>query len=187
MAKKNDKEIPVLVSLEIMTKDNDERYRIGDAIHEQLKGNQDYRDSAIILNIEEDRKVRLFIFEDADLSKVPELNQARINKHKEGTTMIDIKSLNKAEVLKTLYDHTHVQGMGFLQAVPEGTVTVEHCEELLKKDTYFDYLYGRVLKVDLSGDEFNEALYDRNNFPGAAAKAIEELRNKQTEKVGETE
>lgn len=101
--------------------------------------------------------------------------------------MIDIKGLNKAEVLKTLYDHTHVQGMGFLQAVPEGTVTVEHCEELLKKDTYFDYLYGRVLKVDLSGDEFNEALYDRDNFPGAAAKAIEELRNKQTEKVGETE
>lgn len=61
MAKKNDKEIP------------DERYRIGDAIHEQLKGNQDYRDSAIILNIEEDRKVRLFVFEDADISKVPEL------------------------------------------------------------------------------------------------------------------
>lgn len=27
----------------------------------------------------------------------------------------------------------------------------------------FDYLYGRVLKVDLSGDEFEESLYDRDN------------------------
>lgn len=32
--------------------------------------------------------------------------------------MIDIKGLNKAEVLKTLYDHSHIQGLGFLQEVP---------------------------------------------------------------------
>lgn len=68
-----DKEVPVRVALEITTKDNDERYRIGDQIHEQLKGNKDYMDCAIILNIEEDRKVRLFVFEDADMTKVPEL------------------------------------------------------------------------------------------------------------------
>ena len=54
--------------------------------------------------------------------------------------MIDIKGLDKAEVLKALYDSSHVQGMGFLQTVPEGTVTVQHCRELLKHGTYFDYV-----------------------------------------------
>jgi hypothetical protein len=90
--------------------------------------------------------------------------------------MIDIKGLDKAEVLKALYDHSHVQGLGFLQAVPDGTVTVEHCRELLEKETYFDYLYGKVLKVDLRHDEFNEYLYDRDNGIGAAQMAIDSIR-----------
>ena len=86
--------------------------------------------------------------------------------------MINIKGLDKAKVLKALYDASHVQGMGFLQAVPDGTVTVPHCRELLKHGTYFDYLYGRVLKVDLSGDEFDERLYERDNGRDSAARAI---------------
>lgn len=93
--------------------------------------------------------------------------------------MISIKGLNKAEVLKALYDHSHVQGMGIYQVVPEGTVTAEHCQMLL--DTtgypYFDYLYGRVIKVDLSGDEFDERLYDRDCGPGAAERAVRPIRN----------
>ena len=90
--------------------------------------------------------------------------------------MISIKGLNKAEVLRVLYDRSHVQGMGFLQAVPNGFVTVEHCEELLRETTYFDYLYGKVLKVDLSSDEFDERLYDRDCGIGAARRAINSLR-----------
>lgn len=90
--------------------------------------------------------------------------------------MIDIKGLDKAEVLKALYDNSHVQGLGFLQAVPDGTVTVEHCRELLKESTYFDYLYGKVLKVDLSKDEFEEWLYDRDCGPGAAQRAIDSIK-----------
>ena len=78
--------------------------------------------------------------------------------------MVDIKGLDKARVLKALYDHSHVQGSGFLQAVPDGVVTVEYCAGLLAKHSYFDYLHGRVLKVDLSGDEFDERLYDRGRF-----------------------
>lgn len=93
--------------------------------------------------------------------------------------MLDIKGLDKAEVLKALYDSSHVQGMGFLQAVPEGTVTVDHCRELLKKSTYFDYLYGRGLKVDLSGDEFDERLYERDNSSGSAARALVPLWDKR--------
>lgn len=102
--------------------------------------------------------------------------------------MIDIKGLNKAEVLKALYDGSHIQGMGFMQAVPEGTVTVEHCQQLLDFTgyPYFDYLYGRVLKVDLSKDEFDERLYDRDNGQGTAARIIHRLRNSNTKapKIG---
>lgn len=97
--------------------------------------------------------------------------------------MINIKGLNKAEVLKALYDRSHVQGMGWLQAVPDGFVTIEHCEELLESQTYFDYLYGRVLKVDLSGDEFDEGLYDRDCGAGAAMQAIAKVHAKNEPKA----
>ena len=93
--------------------------------------------------------------------------------------MVDIKGLDKARVLKALYDHSHVQGSGFLQAVPDGVVTVEHCAELLAKYSYFDYLHGRVLKVDLSGDEFDERLYDRDCGEGAAQRAVDSVRAEQ--------
>lgn len=90
--------------------------------------------------------------------------------------MIDITGLDKAVVLKELYDHSHLQGFGFLQMVPEGTVTVEHCRELLKHEHYFDYLYGRGLKVNLSSNRLNEVLYDRDNGLGAALTVIFKLR-----------
>ena len=88
--------------------------------------------------------------------------------------MVDIKGLDKARVLKALYDNSHLQGMGFMQA--SGPVTVEHCAKLLKEQTYFDYLYGRVLKVDLSGDEFDERLYDRDCGEGAAQRAVDSIK-----------
>lgn len=90
--------------------------------------------------------------------------------------MINIKGLDKAKVLKALYDASRVQGMGILQAVPDGYVTVELYQELLDKCPYFDYMFGRVMKVDLSGDAFDERLYDRDNGPGAAERAIQKLR-----------
>ena len=101
--------------------------------------------------------------------------------------MINISGLNKAEVLKTLYDNSHVQGLGILQTVPDGYVTVEHCQMLLETTgyPYFDYLYGRVLKVDLSDDSFDERLYDRDCGPGAARRAIEKLRSGRKKKADE--
>jgi len=48
--------------------------------------------------------------------------------------MINIKGLDKAKVLKALYDASHVQGMGFLQAVPDGTVTVS-CSSMAPTST----------------------------------------------------
>lgn len=88
--------------------------------------------------------------------------------------MVDIKGLDKARVLKALYDHSHPQGLGFLQAGK--TVTLEECAKLLEENTYFDYLGGRVLKVDLSKDEFDPRLYDRDCGEGAAQRAVDSIR-----------
>ena len=48
-----------------------EKMRIGTAIHEQLKGNQDYIDSKIILNVDGLHEIVLSIFEDATM--IPEI------------------------------------------------------------------------------------------------------------------
>ena len=56
--------------------------------------------------------------------------------------MINIEHANKAEILAALYNNSKIQGMGFLQAKP-GLMTTEEAAELLKTETYFDYLYGK--------------------------------------------
>lgn len=90
--------------------------------------------------------------------------------------MVDIKGLDKAKALKALYDNSYlVKGID-LQPVPSGGVTVEHCAELLEKRTHFEYMYGRAIKVDLSGDEFDERLYDLNCGAGAAQRAVDSIR-----------
>lgn len=86
--------------------------------------------------------------------------------------MIDLKGKNKAEVLAKLYNASHPQGLGFLHADP-ANMTVEEAQKILDSgQTYFDYLKGRVMKVDLSGDELDPRLYDRDNGNGAAEAAL---------------
>jgi hypothetical protein len=89
--------------------------------------------------------------------------------------MISIVGLDKAAVLAALYNRSRPQGMGFLQYDP-APMTVEEARSLLAQSKYFDYLKGRVLKVSLEKDEFDERLYDRDNGPGAAASAVNEVR-----------
>lgn len=93
--------------------------------------------------------------------------------------MIDITGLNKADVLRVLYNRARTQGLGILHYTPED-MTVEEAQDILDHtgDKYFDYLKGRVMKVDLNGDSFNPRLYDRDNGEGAAESAIGPLRAK---------
>lgn len=92
-------------------------------------------------------------------------------------SIINIKGLDKAEVLLALYNHSHYQGLGFLDAV--SSYTIEDARKDIKDNPscYFDYLHGRVLKVNISGDEFSSTLYDRDCGEGAAEAAITELTN----------
>lgn len=87
--------------------------------------------------------------------------------------MVDIKGLDKARVLKALYDYRHGKelsqaGMG---------ITVEDCAMLLEKTTHFAYLNGRAMNVDLSGDEFDPRTYDLYCGEGAAQRAVDSIRD----------
>ena len=89
---------------------------------------------------------------------------------------IDISSMDKAEVLAALYNASHPQGLGLLNARPEPMTTEEARQGLDTGQTYFDYVKGRVLKIDLTGDTLDPGLYDRDNGAGAAESALRHLR-----------
>lgn len=85
--------------------------------------------------------------------------------------MININGLDKVEVLRALYNCAHPLGMGYLH-YSKAPLTRQEAEGALKRSTYFDYLNGRVMKVNLGADEFEELLYDRDNGEGAAESAL---------------
>lgn len=53
---------------------------------------------------------------------------------------------------------------------------MEYFAGLLEKGTYLGYVGGRVMKVELSGDEFDERLYDRDCGADAAQRAVDSIR-----------
>lgn len=91
--------------------------------------------------------------------------------------MINIRGLSKARALVALYNRAQPQGLGFIHYDPK-PMTEEEAQKLLDsfekgRRIYFDYLKGRVMKVDLTAeDSFDPRLYDRDNGPGAAEFAI---------------
>ena len=96
---------------------------------------------------------------------------------------INIEGLSKAAVLAALFNGSRQQGMGFLNAAGANPMTEAQAQEEIdaRADgngwrSYFDYLRGRVMKVDIGGDTFDPYLYDRDNGRGAAAAVIASLR-----------
>ncbi len=103
--------------------------------------------------------------------------------------MIDISKLDKAEVLVALFNASGAPDAGgeittakgeittakFVAAMDPQAMTLEEARKRLAGHPYINYIRGRVLKVDLSGDEFDPALYDRDNRWGAALRAIRSI------------
>ena len=99
--------------------------------------------------------------------------------------MINIKGLCKVRVFQALYNRAKPLGMGYLHYVP-GDISFEEAKVLMglgddmaqmfptipRGKNYFDYVKGRVMKVNLEGDELNEWGYDRDNGVGAAHNAL---------------
>lgn len=95
--------------------------------------------------------------------------------------MIELGNLDKAEVLAALFNGSGAPGPVALtpahltSASQPARMTKGEAETLLDEGQRFDYVRGRVLKVDLSGDSFNPAMYDRDNGQGAAQLAVNTL------------
>jgi len=97
-------------------------------------------------------------------------------------SLVSIDGLSKAKVLAALYNNAKPQGMGLLHYTPE-VMTESEAVAVLKATyaggyLYFDYLDGRVMKVDLTNDAFESRLYNRDNGEGAAERVIAELRSR---------
>lgn len=101
------------------------------------------------------------------------------------TTAVDISDLSKAEVLAALFNASSPAGMGFLQAANGPKVMdITHAQRLIDdlegspQGVYFDYLYGRPLKLDLRVSySFEPWGFDRDNGgDGTAQKVIDRLR-----------
>lgn len=91
---------------------------------------------------------------------------------------IDISGLDKAEVLAALFNGGRQQGMGTLDTTGRQSMSIDDARQYTSATDhaqYYDYLRGRVMKVDLSGDELDPRLYDRDNGSGAALRALEPL------------
>jgi hypothetical protein len=95
--------------------------------------------------------------------------------------MIDIHDLNKVEVFSALYSRSKVQRMGHVGFAASGSkneLDFEEAERLYNAHKgRFDYVNGRVMKVDLTRDSFDPFLYDRDNEENAAQGVIDSLRS----------
>lgn len=85
-----------------------------------------------------------------------------------------ITYLNKSQVLQTLYNYANIQGMGFLNPRCKEQMTLSQSDEIFKsnRNKYFDYVNGRVLKIDLSKNDLQTWLYNRDNGVNSAEIAI---------------
>ncbi len=92
--------------------------------------------------------------------------------------VIDITGIGKPELLAALYNSSKPIGLGFLQATPE-PMTYREAEIIIEQQgKRFDYLKGRPLKCDISGDSFDPWGYDRDNGgAGSAFKVIQSVRD----------
>ena len=122
---------------------------------------------------EEFRKLFTNFFGEA---QPPEVNKENFGVKIIREGVVDISNKDKAEVLVELYNNSHPQGLGFLQ-YSSNPMTIDEARDLLNKQTYFDYLAGRVMKISLETDEVCTWEYNRDNGDGAAERAISHCRN----------
>lgn len=64
MGRKLNSETPLEIT--IKTRNNQERNQIGEKSHNVLKGNPDYVNNAIVLNIDRDKRVRLWVYDESE-------------------------------------------------------------------------------------------------------------------------
>jgi hypothetical protein len=88
---------------------------------------------------------------------------------------VSIQGMNKAQVLAAAVNACQPLGMGWHDPNAYSTMTGDQAAELLAKRTYFDYVWGRPVKISLASDEVDPAMYDRDQGQGAFARVVESV------------
>jgi len=91
-----------------------------------------------------------------------------------GGNLMDISKMDKAEVFRRLYNRARAQGLGWLD-FEHGPIEYEEAKSLVESHNHFDYVKGRVMKVNLTGPDLDTRLYNRDNGAGAAEEALKDL------------
>lgn len=94
--------------------------------------------------------------------------------------MVNIKGINKAALLAALYNGSFQQGMGVMHTRGRQQMSIEEAEELVAIENYFDYLHGRILKVDIGQDTLDTWAYNNDVGAMAAEMVVAELRALET-------
>ena len=90
---------------------------------------------------------------------------------------MDISNLSKPKILAALFNRAKPLGYGLIHYNPNHIMDEKEAEDLLSKRTFFDYLEGRLMKVELGGNELKTSSYNLDNGPNAAEDAIAEAFN----------
>jgi len=93
------------------------------------------------------------------------------------TRSISIAGLDKVAVLRALFNAALPAAVTRDCLDPE-PLTIEEVDMHLRiEGGYVEYVRGRPIKLDLSGDELDPVIYDRDNYlPGAAESVINILK-----------
>lgn len=101
---------------------------------------------------------------------------------------VNIKGIDKAKLLHALVTQGTPLGLGVFQSRP---FSVEEAQQWIDqgkshdcgasfRKLYFDYVCGVPVKSDLSGDEVDPSLYDRDQGEGAFERVVASLRTPET-------
>ena len=92
---------------------------------------------------------------------------------------INIEGLEKAKLLQGLFNSAKPVGLGFYDPASNKEMSYEEAKNIIDKAKgrlYFDYLNGRKMKINISGDEINSSEYDESSGSGTALMVVTALR-----------
>src|SRR5689334_18258688 len=91
---------------------------------------------------------------------------------------ISIKGLDKADLLAAFYNSSQFQGYGKYdpEASPESMTKADAQRIIARGQLSFDYLRGRILKIDIGGDMLNPFGFDRDLGQGASERVVEGVK-----------
>jgi hypothetical protein len=88
--------------------------------------------------------------------------------------MINIKDIDRDELLHRLWLNQKTSAFFIHMQAP--TYNAEEAKASIRADGYIDHACGRAIKTNLSEDEVNPRLYDRDAGAGTFQRVVDELR-----------